>query len=42
MNLIRNIPVNLIETKPSLLMTVPAISGNFMKKLFQVSRRKGN
>ncbi len=41
MNLIRNIPVNLIETKPSLLMTVPAISGNFMKKIISGVAAKG-
>ncbi len=40
-NLIRNIPVNLLETNPSLLMTVPAISGNFMKKIISGVAAKG-
>ena len=41
-NLIRNIPVNLVETNPSLLMTVPAISGNFMKKIISGVAAKGS
>jgi len=41
-NLIRNIPVNLLETKPNLLLTVPAISGNFMKKIIGGVAAKGN
>ncbi len=41
MNLIRNIPVNLVETKPDLLLTVPAISGNFMKKIISGVAQKG-
>ncbi len=40
-NLIRNIPINLLETNPSLLMTVPAISGNFMKKIISGIAAKG-
>ncbi len=40
-NLLRNIPVNLLETNPSLLMTVPAISGNFMKKIISGVAAKG-
>jgi len=41
MNLIRNIPLNLVETKPDLLLTVPAISGNFMKKIISGVGSKG-
>lgn len=41
MNLIRNIPINLVETKPDILLTVPAISGNFMKKIISGVREKG-
>ncbi len=41
MNLIRNIPVNLLETKPDILLTVPALSGNFMKKIISGVNAKG-
>jgi long-chain acyl-CoA synthetase len=30
---LRNIPANLLESQPSILMTVPALSGNFIKKI---------
>ena len=33
MNIIRNLPKNLKEVNPHFMMTVPAISGNFMKKM---------
>jgi long-chain acyl-CoA synthetase len=33
MAILRNIPGNLIEAKPYFLLTVPALSGNFMKKI---------
>jgi long-chain acyl-CoA synthetase len=33
MNIIRNLPKNLEEVNPHFMMTVPAISGNFMKKM---------
>ena len=32
-NIIRNLPINLKEVNPHFVMTVPAISGNFMKKM---------
>jgi long-chain acyl-CoA synthetase len=39
---IRNLPANLSETNPDFLLTVPALSGNFMKKMIQGVRAKGN
>lgn len=33
MAILRNIPVNLIEADPFFLLTVPALTGNFMKKI---------
>ena len=33
MNAIKNIPINLNEVKPDYLLTVPALSGNLMKKI---------
>jgi len=38
---LRNIPINLKEAKPKLLMTVPALSGNFMKKIVAGVEEKG-
>ena len=38
---LRNIPINLIESQPSILMTVPALSGNFMKKIVSGVDEKG-
>lgn len=32
-SILRNIPVNLVETNPHFILTVPAITGNFMKKM---------
>ncbi len=42
MNIIRNIPKNLLETNPVYLMTVPALSGNFMKKIISGVAQKGS
>lgn len=39
--IIRNIPENLTETNPHFLMTVPALSGNFMKKIYAGVNKKG-
>ena len=39
--IIRNFPKNLVEVNPVFLMTVPAISGNFMKKMTQAIAEKG-
>ncbi|MDR0402222.1 MAG: AMP-binding protein [Treponema sp.] len=39
---IRNLPANLLETNPDFLLTVPALSGNFMKKMIQGVKAKGD
>ncbi len=41
MALLRNIPGNLKEVKPYFLLTVPALSGNFMKKIQSGIAAKG-
>jgi long-chain acyl-CoA synthetase len=38
---LRNIPVNLLETNPHFLFTVPSLSGNFMKKIIAGIEEKG-
>lgn len=38
---LRNIPINMQESKPIFLFTVPALSGNFMKKIIQAMEEKG-
>lgn len=38
---LRNIPINLKEANPIFLFTVPALSGNFMKKIIQAMEEKG-
>jgi long-chain acyl-CoA synthetase len=38
---IRNIPTNLRETNPVFLLTVPALTGNFMKKITEGVAAKG-
>ena len=38
---LRNIPVNMQEAKPIFLFTVPALSGNFMKKIIAAMEEKG-
>lgn len=40
-SIIRNFPKNLVETNPVFLMTVPSITGNFMKKMIQGIHQKG-
>ncbi len=37
---IRNIPINLREVKPYFLLTVPALTGNFMKKINEQIRQQ--
>ncbi len=37
----RNLPKNLVEVNSDLLLTVPALSGNFMKKMIQGVSEKG-
>lgn len=39
--LVRNIPSNLAEVKPHFLLTVPSLSGNFMKKIRSAIHDKG-
>jgi long-chain acyl-CoA synthetase len=38
---LRNIPINLLDTQPHFLFTVPALSGNFMKKIISGIEEKG-
>ena len=41
LSILRNIPVNLKERNPHFVLTVPAITGNFMKKIFEGVAAKG-
>ncbi len=41
MGILRNIPLNLKEVEPTFLLTVPALSGNFMKKIIAGVEEKG-
>ncbi|MCK5781484.1 MAG: AMP-binding protein [Flavobacteriales bacterium] len=41
LNAIKNIPINLKEVKPDFLLTVPALSGNLMKKITDGIAAKG-
>lgn len=41
MGILRNIPINLVEVQPKFLLTVPALSGNFMKKIIAGIEEKG-
>jgi long-chain acyl-CoA synthetase len=41
LNAIKNIAINLKEVKPDFILTVPAISGNFMKKISDAFAEKG-
>jgi len=38
---LRNLPKNLLEVNPDFLLTVPALTGNFMKKMTQGVSEKG-
>jgi len=40
-NALKNIPINLNEVKPTFLLTVPALSGNLMKKIVDGIAAKG-
>ncbi|MFO7729610.1 MAG: AMP-binding protein [Spirochaetia bacterium] len=42
MAILRNIPKNLKETNPTFLLTVPSLTGNFMKKIKAGIKEKGN
>jgi long-chain acyl-CoA synthetase len=39
--ILRNIPINLKQVEPTFLLTVPALSGNFMKKIVAGVEEKG-
>jgi long-chain acyl-CoA synthetase len=39
---LRNLPKNLTEVNPDFLLTVPALSGNFMKKMIQGVKENGD
>lgn len=41
MNALKNIPINLKEVKPDYILTVPALSGNLMKKITDGIAAKG-
>lgn len=41
MAVLRNLPVNLKEANPKFLLTVPALTGNFMKKMRRGVQEKG-
>ena len=40
-NTLKNIPINLKEVSPDFLLTVPALTGNFMKKITDAIKEKG-
>jgi len=42
LSILRNIPVNLRERSPQFILTVPAITGNFMKKISEGVAAKGS
>ena len=41
MNALKNIPINLVEAKPNFLLTVPALTGNFINKIKDGIKSKG-
>lgn len=42
MNALKNIPVNLTEANPNFLLTVPALTNNFMQKIKEGIKEKGD
>ena len=42
LNTLKNIPINLKEINPDFLLTVPALTGNFMNKIKAGIKEKGN
>jgi len=40
-NTLKNIPINLKDVSPDFLLTVPALTGNFMKKILDAMYEKG-
>ena len=41
LSILRNIPINLKERNPTFILTVPAITGNFMRKIIEGIHTKG-
>lgn len=41
MNALKNIPINLVEAKPNFLLTVPALTSNFINKIKEGIKAKG-
>ena len=41
MNALKNIPVNLVEANPNFLLTVPALTSNFINKIQEGIQKKG-
>ncbi len=41
-NTLKNIPKNLVEASPNFLLTVPALTGNFIKKIREGVKEKGS
>ena len=42
MNALKNIPINLVEAKPNFLLTVPALTSNFISKIKEAIKAKGS
>ena len=42
LSIVKNIPINLKERNPHFILTVPAITGNFMKKISEEVAKKGD
>ena len=42
MNALKNIPINLVEAKPNFLLTVPALTSNFISKIKDGIKAKGS
>lgn len=42
LSILRNIPLNLAEVQPDFMLTVPALTGNFMQKIIAGIRKKGD
>jgi len=41
MGILRNIPINMKEVKPNIMLTVPSLTANFMQKIINTLREKG-
>ncbi len=42
MNALKNIPINLVEAEPNFLLTVPALTSNFIQKIKEGIKAKGS